>query len=1274
MKKIFTFLVAFLTTVSGAVWGQEPDYTPLTNGSHLDITDNDTHHYTTNGTETSFYFVIDGDYSPTIYLKDVNITTGGAAFEILDGAEVTIILEGVNTITSNGDDAAVKVTVTSELTIHSSSTGILTINVPNSNDYAIGDNSALGCGTINIDGGTIKTNGTIGNGLWHGVRLNNSAILISQNVTGTGSNNDLAHGGVYFGEGNTTGKIVDEAKSFTLKSPIPEGYTINMDNKPFTVGEGGSIDVDKVINASVINAYKVSYKESTDAEINNYTHSALPSTKYVGAKYIPATWNANESTTQTDTKYQVLEGYWLDASNQLVKAGEKTDAGEPSGVVEVQYTAVWTLAEKNLIYSEDEGLSTDGSFRLWVPAAAPLTASENTSSEPDNTTLESVGLKHSDGTISKADELNITETGEKTVFMNLNSGSTNIGMSTINITIQEKEKEDISTSSDVKFAFLSESTFEYEGNAIDDSRVVSCTYGSTPITLSAHFTVSYSTDNGKTWTATLRDVVENGYKVKVTAKDESSVFKGEKVLDGTVSITPKTVTVKSVADEVYTINSDDTFDWSDNVTLEGLFEDDDVTITYNGTPKGTEYITTPGTYKVDYSISKKEGNDVGNYTIPESTTGKLVVSVQGSDKDPIDDDGDDPLITGAGDWAEETTYDGVEHPLEKIMVTYGEEEKEITIPSESIEYSYLPIDAEEGATPTSTDEVKNAGTYTATFTFPENEYGYKGIGKVSLTIGKADLTVEATGEKVQVAVGKELPKSIEISNNDEKPYIKFNTQNNEVAVYTAELQLGESVSSDGYEDGATITGAYSVNDVALAKGEGFDPNNYNLTLSQISVDAVVGKITINPDTDGEGGDEDGDDVTGGDTGEDEQPNTDDDFILISPEGKDKCSVYDGEPHGLDWLKVGDEVLLKDVDYSVLYDGVENEPVNAGEYTATIKLAEDGDYKLESGKTSFDLTIYIAERPVTVDFGKYPTSIDASAEEEGLDASLYAIWQRADEAGVPVNEGLVKGQTPKCEGTLALVESEDYPGYFEIYLENDFTVSNNGEFLTSNYDISVLDKEGNLIKLGPGEGGEDGEETLPGDDEPLIDGPDEDNPEGGIEIEDDNIGGGGIFYDYNDLILYESDGATLSSRHNKMRVRDGGSFTVSLKIDEAYAGAEPIVYVKRGRGGDWTPWKLDEVSGYYQIRNVQTDIYVKVMGDGIWVVGNEDITATDARAYAQPNKIVVITPEPTNVQIISMAGAVVATDKVTGQREFANLTEGVYIVRMGETVVKLQVRK
>lgn len=1115
----------------------------------------------------------------------------------------------------------------------------------------------------------------------HGIRLNNSAILIAEDVTGSLGNTDLAHGGVYFGEGNTTGKIVDEAKSFTLKSPIPEGYTINMDNKPFTVGEGGSIDVDKVVNASVINAYKVSYKESTDAEINNYTHSALPSIKYVGAKYIPATWNANESTTQTDTKYQVLEGYWLDASNQLVKAGEKTDAGEPSGVVEVQYTAVWTLVEKNLIYSEDEGLSTDGSFRLWVPAAAPLSASENTSSEPDNTTLENVGLKHSNGTISKADELNITETGEKTVFMNLNSGSTNIGMSTINITIQEKEKKDISTSSDVNFAFLSERTFEYEGNTIDDSRVVSCTDGSTPITVSVHFTVSYSTDNGKTWTATLRDVVENGYKVKVTAKDESSVYKGEKVLDGTVSITPKAVTVKSVADEVYTINSDDTFDWADNVTLEGLFEDDDVTITYNGTPEGIDYKTTPGTYNVNYSISKKEGSDVGNYTIPESATGKLIVSVQGSDKDPIDDDGEDPLITGAGDWENKTrTYDGKLHPLTAIEVKNGTETERVSISLANVEITYSYKQTEE-AQETTPEAVQNAGTYTATFTFPENEYGYKGIGKVSLTIDPATLTATTTDAMPQIGVGESL-EDINISSKDATQYIKFNgLQNGEKAAYTGTLKANKDLDTSAEGE---LENAYTV-DVTLAPEGTFDPNNYTTpSYDDIKVSAVVGKITINPGGDGE----EGDDVIGG---EDENNDGELDFILIHPKDEGQYSVYDGEPHGLDVLYVGEEKyrLDKGTDYTVSYEGfgADEEPVNAGEYRATITLSEDSKYQLEGDEQSFDLTIHIAERPVTVGFD-LPASIDASTKT--LDASDYAVWQ---EEGVVPNEGLVNDEEPICEGTLFLVESEDYPGYFNVYLDKKtFKVEDNpsSSFLVSNYIISVETKDGKIELEENGEGGE----TLPDDpnnpDDPIIDGPDEDDPTGGIEIDDSgSTGGSGISTKRYRLYLanqdylntgdykkyYDELGLVLHSRHNqKYTTNTDKSFTIWYTQDGEVNAGGFRVFMSNHANGEYKEVKLDEVSGYYQIRNVTSNVYVKLCWSNGHPVANEDITATDARAYAQPNKIVVITPQPTDVQIISMAGAVVATDKVIGQREFTNLTEGVYIVRMGETVVKLQVRK
>ena len=154
--------------------------------------------------------------------------------------------------------------------------------------------------------------------------------------------------------------------------------------------------------------------------------------------------------------------------------------------------------------------------------------------------------------------------------------------------------------------------------------------------------------------------------------------------------------------------------------------------------------------------------------------------------------------------------------------------------------------------------------------------------------------------------------------------------------------------------------------------------------------------------------------------------------------------------------------------------------------------------------------------------------------------------------------------------------------------------------------------------------------------------------------------------------YDEAGLVLYSRHDKKYTDVGGSFTVWFeKHGEVNEGAR--VFISNRANGEYKEVKLDKVSGYYQIRNVQSNIYVKLYTEEGFPVANEAIEATEARAYAQANKIVVITPEPTEVQIISMAGAVAATAQVAGQQEFANLTEGVYIVRMGESVVKLQVR-
>lgn len=155
--------------------------------------------------------------------------------------------------------------------------------------------------------------------------------------------------------------------------------------------------------------------------------------------------------------------------------------------------------------------------------------------------------------------------------------------------------------------------------------------------------------------------------------------------------------------------------------------------------------------------------------------------------------------------------------------------------------------------------------------------------------------------------------------------------------------------------------------------------------------------------------------------------------------------------------------------------------------------------------------------------------------------------------------------------------------------------------------------------------------------------------------------------------YDAEGLVLFSRHDKRYAEVGGSFTVYYEKDGEMNAGDYRIFWSKSANGEYKEVKLDEVSGYYQIRNVQSDVYVKIYGRDGFPVSNEAIEATEARAYAQANKIIVVTHEPMDVQIVSMAGAVVDNAKVAGQQEFGNLAEGVYIVRLGDTVVKLQVR-
>lgn len=365
-----------------------------------------------------------------------------------------------------------------------------------------------------------------------------------------------------------------------------------------------------------------------------------------------------------------------------------------------------------------------------------------------------------------------------------------------------------------------------------------------------------------------------------------------------------------------------------------------------------------------------------------------------------------------------------------------------------------------------------------------------------------------------------------------------------------------------------------------------------------------------------------------------------------------------------------------------------ELIDAGEYSSiTIEALQatiSADLNPDHGQQyTIPGTVTIAQRPLEISFSLAETEI-----EEGQEPNINMVNVQSEAYNANENRGLVKDEEPSISYEIGY-KYNDEQTEMTVFITN-IEVADEGEngFKKSNYNV-VCNVDGKLYKL-PGETvGEDEEGVNPFPD-------DSENPDEGVIIGTIDVvppastGDGGSFNDKRyQLFLankdylktdektveyYEDLKLELFSRHNKKYTDAGGSFTVWYEKDgEANVGGYRLFWSKSGEHGDYQEVKFDPVSEYFRIDNVHSDVYVKIYDADGFPVANEAITAQDFRAYAQANKIIVITPEPTDVQIISMAGAVVAADKVTGQREFANLAEGVYIVRMGETIVKLQVR-
>ena len=433
---------------------------------------------------------------------------------------------------------------------------------------------------------------------------------------------------------------------------------------------------------------------------------------------------------------------------------------------------------------------------------------------------------------------------------------------------------------------------------------------------------------------------------------------------------------------------------------------------------------------------------------------------------------------------------------------------------------------------------------------------------------------------------------------------------------------------------------------------------------------------------------------------------------VSVEGT--THIYNGEYHnGINEDgKINDDNVLnvemryfnteEDVDATSLKEGVfyriyqytfDGQDVIAKPEDKTLPIIDAGTYSnitIEALNATFGQSMESASGKLSEDRLRYtlPENATIVVQQRPMDITFSVVGEVVEDEEPTINidyedfvsnRGLVETENPNVTYELDY-ECNDDQTQMDVYIKN-IVVSDDtdSKFKTSNYKMKYVIN--GMTYTIPRDNGGSGDE--PGEGEKEF--PEEGVIIGTVDIIPASTGGGTkkkyqlylANKDYLETgetpIYYEKEGLELFSRHNKKYTYAGGSFTIWYEKDGVPNDGNYRIFWSKSANGEYKEVKFDTVSEYYQIRNVYSNVFVKIFYENGFPVANEEISATDARAYAQANKIVVITPEPTDVQIISMAGAVVATDKVTGQREFTNLTEGVYIVRMGETTVKLQVR-
>lgn len=1015
-RKLFTFLMAFLAIAGNAVWAQgkvhgslqEPiDISGYDDAYLIDLVEEGTWYLTTKGEVNTYGIKVGGSQKPTdpakvkIYLIDTAFDVGGSAIVIGTGetgistdviryVDLELVLVGENTITSDGSAAAIKLrndeTVT--LTISEESTGILNINMTGNgavNQVAIGERGTsnvdpqLDCGSMYVNGGTIVTNGYIGEFDSHSFNMEGNGIVIAKDIiTSEIHENWLVDNGIYYETGDDKQNALNVVGDVTIKSPIPENYPFYIgEGSSLTLGEGDVLDADKVtISGGTLNAYKVSYDINKPEDLTSTDPSSF-STKYVG-KNTPIT-EAFESLNPADAYYA---WGWLDSdSKQIVTTSPSED---PSSGDKMDLKGVWVV--KN--YTEEVEKNSEVSVPLVVPSEANV----------------SITSPSKDWTVDDSKKTISGKVGEEDVTLEVT-----IGDKTATLTFKVKDDGQGGEEPEEPIEIGKEN-----GYSVNESDLQNYTYTAEDLTeavkkaIKVYFTKDGKQEELKSEYYTVKIEPEKvqdaqDYTITITGNEQMG-YKGTVTGAFTVAKAELTIKVNTVTCEV-----NGTPDFSEVFTCVPL-NDDEVGASWKGMkPEGEYDLSEEGDYVVTYPTKDIElnGPDASNYKLPEKVEG--VISVKASQDDKTDISNlKASIINKEG---KIFVYNGDEQDY-TYLIQVKEDGEEGIVYNEKTDYTVSVLDENGEET-----FFKDAGNYTVQITPVEG-------GRLTgdpitldepLTIYPKEVKVVA--KDIYYTIGQEEEVNMEGVLAIEEGGICATDEGLTIAITTSSLLTQEFL-----ETWCTAPGTYSY----TYKGveiEGLG-NNYEVTNSgDVKGNIIVSKNIIDDDplTPGDDSDQNAE-IT---LGEDWMWN-----------GTHFFRYYDGEAHPIETVLVktneGWATLHQaDGDFTVDYKGATVKNVDVYEIEITLKKYYDGKAYLK---------LFISPRKLEVELNLPEAIVQGQelywnpvfADFEGL----VAGEEGKIDGKLEVAEETENGLSVKVQG-LKLVDNEPFlaKNYEAVYKHN-----------------------------------------------------------------------------------------------------------------------------------------------------------------------------------------------------------------------------------------------